>query len=96
MRVALHYHLRLSWGSAKCLCSSTAGKTEIFLRSYARNRESAIIELDEVGDAELGELFTVKNFMVHFKLKEEIPEDTDELLPVDLEDFGEETYDALS
>jgi hypothetical protein len=67
-----------------------------FSAVYARNRESAIIELDEVGDAELGELFTVKNFMVHFKLKEEIPEDTDELLPVDFEDFGEETYDALS
>jgi hypothetical protein len=67
-----------------------------FSAVFARNKESAILKLDEVGDAELGELFPVKNFMVHFKLKEDIPDDRGEFLPVAYEDFGEETYDTLS
>jgi ATP-dependent exoDNAse (exonuclease V) alpha subunit len=67
-----------------------------FSAVYAHNKEDAILKLDEVGDAELGELFTVKNFMVHFKLKENLPEDVEELLPIDLEGFGEETADDLS
>jgi hypothetical protein len=67
-----------------------------FSAVYARSKESAILKLDEVDNAELGELFRVKNFMVHFKLKENVPEDLEEFLPVEFEGFGEETADILS
>jgi hypothetical protein len=60
----------------------------------APSKKDAIELLDEVGNAEVGELFTMKNFMVHFRLKEETDE-IDDFLPVDLEGFGEETVDIL-
>jgi hypothetical protein len=50
--------------------------------------------LDEVGNAEVCELFTVKNFMVHFRLKEETDE-IDDFVPVELEGFGEVTENIL-
>jgi hypothetical protein len=60
----------------------------------AASRNDAIELLDEVGNAEVCELFTIKNFMVHFRLKEETDE-IDDFVPVELESFGEETVDTL-
>jgi hypothetical protein len=60
----------------------------------ASSKKDAIALLDEVGNAETCELFTVKNFMVHFRLKEEA-EEIDDFVPVELEEFGEETVDTL-
>jgi hypothetical protein len=60
----------------------------------ARSRDDAIILLDEVGNAEEGELFTVKDFMVHFHLNDEAT-DLEEMIPVELEGFGEDTHDML-
>lgn len=62
-----------------------------FSAVYARSREDAIIKLDEVGNAEVAELFTTKDFMVHFKLREE----WGNMIPVDLEGFGEDTVDVV-
>lgn len=60
----------------------------------ANSREDAIILLDEVGNAEQCELFTVKDFMVHFHLNEEAT-DFEEMIPVELEGLGEDTFDML-
>ncbi len=60
----------------------------------ASSKRNAIELLDEVGNAEACELFTMKNFMVHFRLKEEAA-DIDDFIPVELEGFGEETVDML-
>jgi isopentenyldiphosphate isomerase len=61
----------------------------------AASKIEAIALLDEVGNAEVCELFTVKHFMVHFSLKQETNE-VDDFVPVDLEEFGEETVGTLS
>jgi hypothetical protein len=61
----------------------------------AASKTDAIALLDEVENAEVCELFTVKNFMVHFHLKQETDE-VDDFVPVELEGFGEETVDTLS
>jgi hypothetical protein len=58
------------------------------------SKEEAIILLDEVDNAEVAELFPAKKFMVHFRLKKEA-DDLDEVIPVELEDFGEDTQDML-
>jgi hypothetical protein len=60
----------------------------------ASSKKDAIELLDEVGNAETCELFTMKNFMVHFRLKQETDE-IDDFVPVELEGFGEETVDML-
>jgi hypothetical protein len=60
----------------------------------ASSRPEAIELLDEVGNAEVCELFAVKNFMVHFRLKEEADE-LDDFVPVEFEGFGEGTEDML-
>jgi hypothetical protein len=60
----------------------------------AATKNDAIALLDEVGNAEVCELFTVKNFMVHFSLKQETDE-VDDFVPVELEGFGEGTVDML-
>ena len=60
----------------------------------AATKTDAIALLDEVGNAEVCELFTVKNFMVHFSLKQETDE-VDDFVPVELEGFGEATEDVL-
>src|SRR6266700_431844 len=60
----------------------------------AASKEEAILLLDEVGNAEVCELFSVKNFMVHFHLKKEA-DDLDVPIPVELEGFGEETDELL-
>jgi hypothetical protein len=65
-----------------------------FSAVYARSREHAITLLDEVDNAELGELFTAKDFMVHFRLRKEAA-DFDEVVPVELEAFGEATEDVV-
>jgi hypothetical protein len=61
----------------------------------AASKTDAIELLDEVGNAEVCELFTVKDFMVHFSLKQETNE-VEDFVPVELEGFGEETVDILS
>ena len=60
----------------------------------AATKTDAIAMLDEVGNAEVCELFTVKNFMVHFSLKQETDE-VDDFVAVELEGFGEATEDVL-
>ena len=60
----------------------------------APSRETAITMLDEVGNAENCDLFPVKNFMAHFRLKEQA-DGIDEMVPVELEEFGEDTCDLL-
>ncbi len=60
----------------------------------ASSKRDAIELLDEVGNAEVCELFTMKNFMVHFRLKQETDE-IDDFVPVELEGLGEETVATL-
>lgn len=60
----------------------------------ASSKAAAIELLDEVGNAENCELFTMKNFRVHFRLKQKANE-IDDFVPVELEGFGEETVDML-
>jgi hypothetical protein len=60
----------------------------------ASSREEAVELLDEVGNADVADVFTAKRFMVHFQLKKQV-DNVEELVPVDLEGFGEETYDTL-
>ena len=60
----------------------------------ASSRDEAIELLDEVGNADVAEVFTAKRFMVHFQLKKQIDE-LEEPVPVDFEGFGEETYETL-
>jgi len=50
--------------------------------------------LDEVGNADVADLFTAKNFMVHFQLKTET-DNLEDAVPLELEGFGEETYEML-
>jgi hypothetical protein len=60
----------------------------------ASSRAEAVELLDEVGNADVADMFTAKRFMVHFQLKKQV-DNLEELVPVDLEGFGEETYDTL-
>jgi hypothetical protein len=61
----------------------------------ASSREEAMELLDEVGNADVADVFTAKRFMVHFQLKKEV-DNLEEPVPVSCEGFGEETYDTLS
>ncbi len=61
----------------------------------AKSKEHATILLDQVDNADLGELFPVKEFLVNFRLKKEV-DDMDEFIPVELESFGEGTDDMLA
>jgi hypothetical protein len=65
-----------------------------FAAVSAASKTDAIELLDEVGNAEVCELFTVKNFMVYFSLKQETAE-VDDFVPVELEGFGEDTAGIL-
>ena len=49
----------------------------------ARNREDAVIALDEIGNAETADIFGLRNFMLHLRL-----EDDGQLT---FQEFGEET-----
>ena len=60
----------------------------------AASREEAMELLDDFGNADVADLFTVKNFMVHFQLKTEA-DNMEEPVPVELEDFGDGTYEML-
>jgi hypothetical protein len=60
----------------------------------AASRDEAMELLDEVGNADVADLFTTKNFMVHFQLKTEA-DNVEDIVPVELEGFGDETYDML-
>ena len=61
----------------------------------AASREEAMELLDEVGNADVADLFTTKNFMVHFQLKAEA-HNVEDPVPVELEGFVDETYEMLS
>jgi len=61
----------------------------------ARSKEHATILLDEVENADLAELFVIKDFLVNFRLKKEV-DDMEEFIPVELEGFGDATGDALA
>jgi hypothetical protein len=60
----------------------------------ARSREHAILLLGEIGNAEVCELFPVKNFMIHFRLKDEV-DNIEGVTPLELKRFGGETLDVL-
>ena len=60
----------------------------------AASRDEAMELLDEVGNADVAALYTVKNFMVHFQLKTEA-DNMEEPVPVELEGFGDGTYEML-
>jgi len=60
----------------------------------AHSLESAMLLLDEIGDAEVCELLRVENFMVHFRLKDKI-DSLENVIPLELRKFGGETLDAL-
>jgi len=60
----------------------------------AASRDEAMELLDEVGNADVADLFTTKNFMVHFQLKTEA-DNMEDAVPVELEGFGDETYEML-
>jgi hypothetical protein len=77
-------------GSATC-SSGVASASAV----GASSKTDAIALLDEVGNAEVCELFTAEKFMAHFSLKQETDE-VDSFVPVELEGFGEETVDTLS
>jgi len=61
----------------------------------APNREYAVELLDQVGNADHAELFSVKDFMVTFQLKQRVTR-PDDVLPVELQGFGEQALDVLS
>jgi len=65
-----------------------------FSVASARSREEAVSLLAEVGNAEICEVFTVENFMVHFHIKSEA-DDFEEMLPVKFGGFGEQTHRML-
>ena len=65
-----------------------------FSAASARSREEAVELLAEVGNAETCEIFATDNFMVHFHIKNDA-EDFEEMLPVKLGGFGEQTYRML-
>ena len=59
----------------------------------APSKEAAIEQLDEIGNAEDCEVFVVKDFMVHFRLKK--VDDLSGSVPVVLEGFGETSQRML-
>jgi hypothetical protein len=66
-----------------------------FSAVFAVSKERAIEMLDEVGNAENCDLFATKEFMVHFHLKRELGTIDGDLLPIELEGFGEGTSEML-
>jgi len=60
----------------------------------ARSRDHAILLLDEFGNAETCELFPVKDFMAHFRLKDEA-DNIEGASPLELQGFGGETLNML-
>lgn len=60
----------------------------------ARSREEAIEVLGEIGNAEACELFAFDNFMVHFHTTSDM-DNFEEMLPVRLGGFGEQTHRML-
>jgi hypothetical protein len=60
----------------------------------AASRDEAMELLDEIGNADIADLFTVKNFLVHFQLKTQA-DNMEEPVPVELEGFGDGTYEML-
>lgn len=61
----------------------------------AASKVEAICILDEVGNAEDCDIFTFNRFSVHFKLKDDDSDLEDEILPLELQNFGESTFDFL-
>jgi hypothetical protein len=65
-----------------------------FSAASARSREEAVELFAEVGNAETCELFAIDNFMVHFHTRSDA-DDFEEMLPVELGGFGEQTHRLL-
>ena len=65
-----------------------------FSAANARSKEEAVELLAEVGNAETCELFAIENFMVHFHTRSDA-DDFEEMLPVKLGGFGEQTHRFL-
>jgi len=65
-----------------------------FSAASAGSREEAIELLAEIGNAEACELFAIDNFMVHFHTSNEA-DNFEEMLPVKLGGFGEQTHRML-
>jgi hypothetical protein len=61
----------------------------------AASKEDAIIRLDEEGNAEVADLFPLRNFMVHFTLREKLG-NWEETVPVELESFDDKTEEFLT
>jgi hypothetical protein len=87
----LAYNLELEFVMPLFICRWQNGD---FSAVSASSREEAMELLDEVGNADVAEVFTAKRFMAHFQLKKQV-DDLEEPVPVDFEGFGEETYDTL-
>ncbi len=60
----------------------------------AASRDEAMELLDEVGNADVADLFTAEKFMVHFQLKTEV-DNMEDGMPVELEGFGEEAFEMI-
>ncbi len=65
-----------------------------FSAANARSREQAIGLLAEIGNAEGCEIFPIDNFMVHFHTASDT-DNFEEMLPVKLGGFGEQTHRML-
>jgi|ERR1051325_759327 hypothetical protein len=61
----------------------------------AISKTEAIIQLDQEANADVADVFLLRNFMVHFTLRKKA-EYLDETIPVELESFGEETEEFLT
>ena len=65
-----------------------------FSAADARSKEEAVDLLDEIGNAEGCEIFAIDNFMVHFHTTSHT-DNFEEMLPVRLGGFGEQTHRML-
>lgn len=84
-------HMAREWCMPLFICRWQDGD---FSAVSAASRDEAMELLDEVGNADVADLFTLKNFMVHFQPKTEV-DNMEEPVPVELEGFGEGTYEML-
>ena len=73
------------------LCRWADGFTAV----EAANKEEAVVLLDEVGDASQSMLTECPNFMVNFRLSQQVTDTDDPLPSFELEDFSESTVSLL-
>lgn len=65
-----------------------------FSAASAASREKAFEMFSELGNASLGEVFGVDDFMVHFTIKSKA-DNFEDMLPVRFAGFGEQTHRML-